>query len=53
MLIIEDQIQDSGFINRYLYGHLPNNKQVWASISARDGSIKMGVGSEGDEKHLI
>ena len=53
LLIIEDQILDSGFVNRYLYGHLPNNKQVWTSISARDGSIKMGVGSEGDEKHLI
>ncbi len=53
ILIVEDVIQDSGYINRYLYGHLPNQKQVWASISIWDGSVKMGIGYEGDEKQIL
>ena len=52
-LVVENSIQDSGFTNRYLYGQLPNKKQVWVSISAWDGSVKMGVGQAGDEKNLI
>lgn len=53
LLIVENEIQDSGIVNRFLYGHLPNNKQVWVNISAWDGSVKMGIGKEGDEKNLI
>lgn len=53
ILVIEDEIHDSGVFNRYLYGQLPNKKQVWVSISAWDGSVKMGIGKEGDEKNLI
>ncbi len=45
-LVIEGDVQDSVLVNRFLYGHLPNNKQVWASISFWDGSIKMGIGKE-------
>lgn len=52
-LIVENEIQDSGIANRYLYGQLPNKKQVWVAISIWDGSVKMGIGSEGDEKNLI
>lgn len=53
LLIVENEIQDSGIINRFLYGHLPNKKQVWVNISAWDGSVKMGIGKEGDEKNLV
>ncbi len=52
-LVVEDEVQDSGFVNRFLYGQLPNKKQVWVNISAWDGSVKMGIGKEGDEKNLI
>lgn len=52
-LVVEDKIQDSGITNRYLYGELPNKKQVWVSISAIDGSVKMGVGQTGDEKQIL
>lgn len=53
LLIVENEIQDSGVFNRFLYGHLPNKKQVWVNISAWDGSVKMGIGKEGDEKNLV
>ena len=53
LLIIENEIQDSGIINRFLYGHLPNKKQVWVNISVWDNSVKMGIGKEGDEKNLV
>ncbi|GEM_PF-2600390 len=52
-LVVEGQVQDSSINNRFLYGELPNKKQVWASISIWDGSVKIGVGSEGDERHVI
>lgn len=52
-LVVEDVVQDSGIINRFLYGQLPNKKQVWINISAWDGSVKMGIGQVGDEKNLI
>lgn len=52
-LVVEDVVQDSGIVNRFLYGQLPNKKQVWINISAWDGSVKMGIGKEGDEKNLI
>lgn len=52
-LVIEDVIHDSGVVNRYLYGALPNKKQVWVTISAWDGSVKMGIGNGGDEKNLL
>lgn len=53
LLIVENEIQDSGIVNRFLYGQLPNKKQVWVNISAWDGSVKMGIGKEGDEKNLV
>ena len=52
ILIVEDVVQDSGMVNRYMYGQLPNNKQVWVYISPWDGSVKIGVGKDGDEKNL-
>ena len=52
-LIIEDVISDSGVFNRFLYGQLPDKKQVWVAISAWDGSVKMGIGAEGDEKQVL
>lgn len=52
-LVVEDVVQDSGIVNRFLYGSLPNKKQVWVNISAWDGSVKMGIGKEGDEKNLV
>lgn len=52
-LVVEDEIQDSGIISRFMYGHLPNQKQVWISISTWDGSVKMGIGKEGDEKNIL
>ena len=52
-LVVEDVVQDSGIVNRFLYGQLPNKKQVWVNISAWDGSVKMGIGKEGDEKNLV
>lgn len=53
LLLVEDEVQDSGIVNRFLYGQLPNKKQVWVNISAWDGSVKMGIGKEGDEKNLV
>lgn len=53
LLIVENVIQDSGIVNRFLYGQLPNKKQVWVNISAWDASVKMGIGKEGDEKNLV
>ncbi len=52
-LVIENQVHDSGIMNRYLYGQLPNKKQVWTSISIWDNSIKLGIGAEGDEKQIL
>lgn len=52
-LVIEDTIQDSSYVNRYLYGSLPNKKNVWVSISAWDTSVNMGVGEPGNEKNII
>lgn len=54
-LIVEDVVQDSGssFGRRFLYGQLPNKRQVWAAISARGNSVMMDVGQVGDEKNLI
>ena len=37
LLIVENEIQDSGTSNRFLYGQLPNKKQVWVNISILDG----------------
>lgn len=46
LLIVENQIQDSGYFTRYLYGSLPNKKQVYASISAWDASVNIGIVKE-------
>ena len=53
LLIVENEIQDFGTSNRFLYGQLPNKKQVWVNISILDGSVKMGIGEEGDLKNLF
>ena len=52
-LVIEGVVKDSGVTNRYLYGVLPNKKNVWAEISPIDNSVKIGVGSTGDEKQIL
>ena len=41
-LVIEDVIKDSGLIKSYLYGSLPNKKQVIMTISYA-GSIKLEI----------
>ncbi len=51
-LVVEGEVQDSSH-NRYLYGMLPNKKQIWASISASDGFIKIGIGEQCSEVHTI
>lgn len=45
-LVVEGMVQESGFRLRFLNGVLPNGKAIWATISAWDGSIAMGVGNE-------
>ena len=52
-LVVEDVVQDSGIVNRFLYGSLPNKKQVWVNISAWDASVKIGIGEQGDEKNFV
>lgn len=51
-LFIENILQDTGVVNRFLYGQLPNKKQVKAAISAWDASVKIGVCEAGDTKYL-
>ena len=53
ILVVEDVVQDSGILNRFLYGSLPNKKQVWVNISAWDASVKIGIGEQGDEKNFV
>ena len=43
-LVIENNIQDSGVINRFLSGHLPNKKSVYAAISFWDSSVNIVFG---------
>ena len=52
-LVIENKVQSTTVFNRYMYGELPNGKHVWATISAWDASVKMGIGSEHDEKQIL
>ncbi len=52
-IVVEDVVQDSGTINRFLSGSLPNKKQVWVYISYFDGSVKIGVGKEDGGEILI
>lgn len=53
ILVVEDVVQDSGTVNRFLYGSLPNKKQVWVNISAWDASVKIGIGEQGDDKNFV
>lgn len=52
-LVVENIVQDSGVFNRYLSGFLPNKKQVWATLSVWDNSVKFEVGNAGTEKYRI
>lgn len=52
-LVVEGVIQDASIVNRFLYGQLPNKKQVWVNISVWDHSVRMGLGKESDEKNII
>ena len=45
-LLIENIIQDSTVIGRFMYGQLPNKKLVKVGIAAWDASIKIDVGDE-------
>lgn len=51
-LYVESEKQEAS-INRHLYGIFPNEKQIWVRISIWDGSVKIGIGSESDEKQFI
>ena len=52
-LIIDNIGNQVNSSNRFLYGQLPSGKQVWAKINIWDGTIKIGIGSEHDEKQII
>lgn len=52
-LYIEGEEQVGTMTNRYLYGTLPNNKQIWVYVSPIDGSVKIGFGTEGADHQLL